>query len=230
MTTFIPGKTVLVMAIVVIAHLGLLSLLLGQAPESIHKPMQAPVIQGMLIAPAPPKPQPEPPRKVAPKPEPKPKPKPKPLAQKAKTAEAPTIIEAPLAQAVEPAVESEPKITPEKALPAEEPIPQPIETAPQTAEIAEVIPPRKDAYQHNNPKPRYPRLSKRLREEGTVLLLLLINKNGTVNEVAIKKSSGYPRLDRAAIKAVKQWHYTPASRGNETIAYRYEQPVRFSMN
>jgi len=234
MAMFMPNnKAVLAILIVATAHIGLLSLMIGQSPESINKPVQATVIQGILVAATPPpppraKPKPEPPRKAASKPEPKP------LVQKVKTEDVPAVIEEPPEEIVEPVEESLPQ---EVELPLEtevEPIPeeptQQPEAAPQIAQIAEVTPPRVDAFQHNNPSPRYPKLSKRLGEEGTVLLQLLINENGTVSEVEIKTSSGYPRLDKAAMKAVKQWRYTPASQGNDTIAYRYEQPVHFAMN
>ena len=223
MAMFMPNnKAVFATAVVLVAHIGLLSLMLGQAPESINTPTQISVIQGILVAATPPpppkpKPKPEPPKKVTAKPEPKP------LTQKIKTEEAPAVIEEPPEEIIEP-IETE--IEP----PPEEPMLQPAETPPEVAKVTEVIPPRVDAYQHNNPAPRYPKLSKRLREEGTVLLQLLINKNGTVSDVEIKTSSGYPRLDQAAIKAVKRWRYTPASQGNNTIAYRYEQPVHFAMN
>ncbi len=221
------NKTTLVVAIVVITHLGLFSLMSGQSPEAVNKPLQAAVIQGILVATAapPPPPKPKPAKKI----------EPKPLVQKIKTEEAPTVMAEPPEEIIEPVEEPvpqevelavEPKIKPAP----EEAIQQPVETPPQTTNVTEVTPPRIDAFQHNNPRPRYPKLSKRLREEGTVLLQLLINKNGTVSEVEIKKSSGYPRLDRAAIKAVSQWRYTPASQRNEAITYRYEQPVRFAMN
>src|SRR5690606_39939973 len=95
---------------------------------------------------------------------------------------------------------------------------------------APVTPPREDAHQLNNPRPAYPALSRRLREQGTVLLEILILPDGTVGEVKIKESSGFKRLDDTAVKAVKQWRYTPARRGQEPIAYWYLQPLEFSLH
>jgi len=233
---FVPNsKAVLAIAVVMIAHLALLSLMIGQSPEITQQTVQPPVIQGMLVTATPPaklEPTPAPPKKVTPRPQPKPEPKPKPepLVQQQQAETAPAIIEAPPPAPAEPE-ETTPAEIEQQPEPITEPIAaQPTEAPPLETVMTEVVPPRVDAYQHNNPPPKYPRLSKRLREEGTVLVQLLINKNGTVNEVEIKVSSGYPRLDKAAMKAVKQWRYTPASQGNKTIAYRYEQPVHFSMN
>jgi len=69
-----------------------------------------------------------------------------------------------------------------------------------------------------------------MREQGTVLLQVLILPDGSVGEVRVKESSGYKRLDDTAIKAVKQWKYIPARQGDETIAYWYLQPLEFSLH
>ncbi len=87
-----------------------------------------------------------------------------------------------------------------------------------------------DANQLNNPAPAYPQLSRRLKEQGTVLLEILILPDGTVGEVRVKESSGFKRLDETAVKAVKRWRYTPARRGNVPIEFWYLQPVDFSLN
>ena len=93
-----------------------------------------------------------------------------------------------------------------------------------------IIPPKKDAYAKDNPPPSYPKISRRLGEQGIVLLEILIIPDGTVKDIRLKKSSGYKRLDHAAMEAVRHWHYQPAYRGNAAINYWYEQPVRFRLN
>lgn len=248
-----PIKTrlviVLVPLVVITAHLGLFLFILNKYPKPNEEVIQAPVIQGILVS-TPPIVKPVQVKqeviKITPEPlaiqEPKPIPVPKTLAQKVKTEEAPIIKEPvepiikpiskerdkPLPQEVEP--QTEPPIEQLLEMVIEKPVQDIIEMpSKQTTDVTEIVPPRVDAYQHNNPSPKYPKLSKRLREEGTVILQLLITKDGLVREVEIKISSGYQRLDQAAIKAVKQWRYTPAFQGNEMIDYRYEQPVRFSM-
>lgn len=172
-----------------------------------------PTIQGVLVmaepeAAPPPPPEPPPPPPPEKKPEPKPIAKPKPL---------------PKAPPSERAVK-EPE--PEPLLPAE----KPAEPLPAALAPAPVVPPRAEAGQLSNPAPVYPSLSRRLREEGTVVLEILIKADGTVGEIKIKSSSGFKRLDEAATKAVKQWRYLPATQGGQTIDFWYEQPVEFNLH
>ena len=93
-----------------------------------------------------------------------------------------------------------------------------------------VQPPRIDASSRHNPKPRYPQLSRRLGEEGQVLLDLLVRADGSVGEISVRRSSGSSRLDQAALDAVRHWRYLPAHRGGEAIAFRYVQPVEFALD
>ncbi|MDB5699686.1 MAG: periplasmic protein TonB [Alphaproteobacteria bacterium] len=57
--------------------------------------------------------------------------------------------------------------------------------------------------------PRYPVESRRKREEGTVVLALLVGIDGRVATISVQQSSGFPRLDSAALSAVKRWKWTP---------------------
>lgn len=94
----------------------------------------------------------------------------------------------------------------------------------------EIIPPRSDAAHLNNPAPSYPSMSRRLGEQGRVILEVYILANGTVGEAKIKESSGFFRLDNAALQAVKKWRYQPARRGQQAIDFWYVQPLSFSLN
>ncbi len=60
-------------------------------------------------------------------------------------------------------------------------------------------------------KPRYPPASERLQEEGTVSLKFLIGENGQVLSGAVEKSSGYKRLDDAALAALSLCKFKPAT-------------------
>jgi periplasmic protein TonB len=92
-----------------------------------------------------------------------------------------------------------------------------------------VVPPRADASHLNNPPPAYPSLSRRMREEGKVLLDVHILEDGRVGEIKLRRSSGFSRLDQAALSAVKRWRYVPARQGGKAIAYWYVQPVQFTL-
>jgi periplasmic protein TonB len=64
----------------------------------------------------------------------------------------------------------------------------------------------------------YPAASIRLEEEGVVELAIYVLRDGRIAEVKVSQSSGYPRLDRAAVEeARRQWRLQPATRGVEAI-------------
>ncbi|GGY12766.1 hypothetical protein GCM10011289_15110 [Paludibacterium paludis] len=92
-----------------------------------------------------------------------------------------------------------------------------------------VTPPLFSAGYLNNPRPSYPSLSRELGEEGKVLLKVMVGKDGKAMDIALSRSSGYPRLDRAATEAVRQWKFAPARRGDEIIAESVIVPVVFSL-
>lgn len=81
--------------------------------------------------------------------------------------------------------------------------------APTLARAAPVVPPsRVDA---SCEKPRYPPASVRLREEGVVGVRLLIDENGRVVSGSVEKSSGYKRLDDAALAGLSLCKFKPAT-------------------
>lgn len=87
----------------------------------------------------------------------------------------------------------------------------------------------KAAYLHN-PRPPYPRASRRLGESGQVLLLVQVSAQGTASQVSLKKSSGFARLDQSALQTIKTWKFIPARRGAANIAASVIVPVRFALN
>jgi len=98
---------------------------------------------------------------------------------------------------------------------------------PAPAPVVEL--PSKAAYL-NNPKPAYPAISKRLGEEGTVKIKVLIGADGLVKEVRVSRSSGFERLDDAALTAVKQWRFVPGKRNGVAEAMWFDVPVRFELD
>jgi len=84
------------------------------------------------------------------------------------------------------------------------------------------------AYLHN-PLPRYPAAARRAGEQGTVMLRVLVSREGTTARVEIDKSSGSPHLDTAARETVRAWRFTPARRGAEAIESWVVVPVVFRL-
>lgn len=207
--------------LVTLAHCGLVwwaTSSLSRSPKTVTLPVmvgqlvsQAPVSEPepLPVQPAPPKPQPAPTPRAAPVP-------PAPTAPPSERA-----VTAPPAEPQAPAA-------PDTAAAVTAPAPAP--PAPVSAEpAAPVIPPRSDAAHLSNPAPVYPALSRRLQEQGRVLFDVYILPDGSVGEIKLKRSSGFVRLDDAALEAVRRWRYVPAKRGDQPIPYWYVQPVDFSM-
>lgn len=92
---------------------------------------------------------------------------------------------------------------------------------------APVSMPNSDASELNNPKPPYPAISRKLREQGLVVLKACISASGTLDGLEVRQGSGYSRLDQVALQTVKQWKFIPAKKGNAPISMCYELPVKF---
>ncbi|MCT6699801.1 energy transducer TonB [Rheinheimera sp. 4Y26] len=93
-----------------------------------------------------------------------------------------------------------------------------------------IAPPSADAKASQNRAPVYPTLSRKKKEQGTVLLKLLVKADGTVGSISVMQSSGFSRLDQAALQAVKHWRFTPATQQGKNIDYWYEMPMNFALN
>jgi periplasmic protein TonB len=163
-------------------------------------------------------------------------PTPKPVIKKTK----------PIKQVVQPT--PIPESIPEPTLQAAEPeimMPEPVmanapapvvakQEAPIMKELPinqEVIePPRFGAAYLHNPAPTYPAVSRRVGEEGRVMLRVLVSKNGDAEQVEIESGSGFSRLDRAASDAVKKWRFIPAKRNNQPISAYVIVPIQFTLN
>ena len=79
------------------------------------------------------------------------------------------------------------------------------------------------------PEPRYPPASRRAREEGEVLVRVLIGIDGRPNEVRILRSSGHARLDDAAIEAVRAALFRPYVADGRARAAYVRVPVEFAL-
>lgn len=80
------------------------------------------------------------------------------------------------------------------------------------------------------PKPHYPLASKKLREQGLVVVRLCVNQQGIVDEVDVYKSSGFLSLDHSALKALSQWRFTPvAFNSTSLLSQCFQTPVQFTL-
>jgi TonB family protein len=79
----------------------------------------------------------------------------------------------------------------------------------------------------DNPKPPYPLMSRRLNEEGKVVLNVCVSLSGLVENLKLEKTSGHQRLDDIAIETVKKWKFIPAKTQDRDINACYLLPVQF---
>lgn len=70
---------------------------------------------------------------------------------------------------------------------------------------------------HSCPEPEYPAISRRLEESGTVVLRFLIGLDGRVVSGQVNRSSGYPRLDKAALQALSSCRFKPGTVAGQPV-------------
>lgn len=79
------------------------------------------------------------------------------------------------------------------------------------------------------PKLPYPPASVRAREQGRVLLRVLVDADGAPKEVGVERSSGYPKLDAAARDAVLKSRFRPVMRDGKAIPAWGLVPIEFRL-
>lgn len=103
----------------------------------------------------------------------------------------------------------------------------PAATSPAPAKVE--LPTHVAAYLQN-PKPDYPALSVRRGEQGQVVLNVLIGVEGKAQKAEIVKSSGFERLDAAALATVLRWRYVPGKRGGVPEEMWFKVPLAFVLD
>lgn len=86
------------------------------------------------------------------------------------------------------------------------------------------------SYAATNRKPPYPRLSRSSGEQGTVVLKVLVQADGTVGALEIARSSGYPLLDQSATSTVRTWRFNPATVDGRPVSEWYQIPIPFTLH
>lgn len=193
---------------VVALHLVALLVLVGLAanPE-LARPLRTMTMRMLEIAPKPA--QSEPPKPVKPPP---------PVPRKAPLAPPPIMTAAPSAVAAPSFVV------------AAQPEPRPVEIRPAPPAPPAIVAARFDADYLQNPKPVYPAMSRRLGEEGKVVLRVRVSAQGASLSVDIKQSSGFARLDEAARAAVEKWRFVPAKQGSDAVDSSVLVPLNFTLD
>lgn len=102
-----------------------------------------------------------------------------------------------------------------------------LNATPALAASPKVELPSSDADYLNNPKPQYPALSKRLNEQGKVVVRVLIGTDGQASQASVKTSCGFDRLDQASVNTVLKWRYVPGKRGGVPEAMWFDVPVNW---
>lgn len=213
----VSRNAVLAVSVVVFHVVGLWALQSGLLRRAVEVIVPVAMLSEFIeppapkVVPPPPAPVPVKPQPVVQKPQPAPPP---PLAAIADPTPAPTaptgVIDPPPAPPI-----FVPVAPVAVAAPAAPPAPPKVEL------------PSSDADYLQNPKPPYPPISKRLGEQGKVVVRVLINTQGTAEKGEIKRSSGFDRLDQTALNTVLRWRYVPGKRAGVAETMWFDVPINF---
>ncbi len=80
-----------------------------------------------------------------------------------------------------------------------------------------------------NPAPAYPRKARRLGYEGMVMLKVLVDENGRVDDLTVLESSGHTILDQTALASVRKWLFEPGTEGGIRTKMWVRVPIRFDL-
>lgn len=189
-------------------------------------PMPAEAVTLMVNFIAPPVPQqaaPNPAQKSPEQKPPEPKSKPLPKQSPKKVPKQPSrqlVAETPVFSPGEPvAVSAPPAQSPLEVAPSAQAMPLSAGPVALGGELSVVCPARRP--------PAYPALSRRFGETGKVVLRVTLDESGRVAKATVDRSSGFARLDEAALAAVRNWRCTPALRNGRPVEATAVQPFNF---
>ncbi len=97
------------------------------------------------------------------------------------------------------------------------------------ASKAVLVPPRAIPTSVMKNWPVYPQEARRAHREGVVLLSVKISAQGASLDIKVARSSNFPDLDAAAMAAVRNWQFTPATRDGIPTEITVTLPVNFSL-
>ncbi len=217
-------------AIVIAAHVALVALVLLKRDEPVMplalasqtmtaellqpEPVAAPAAIQSTPTPPPPKPVPHVTPRVKPQVQPTPKPTPTPLP----------VADAPSQHQIESAAPATP---PAPAAPATQAAAAP---APGKPTMALDAPKNVSHLDCRIAQPDYPALSTRRGETGVAYVSFVVGLTGKIENIDLKKSSGFSRLDNAALAAMRDSSCKPYMENGEPVRAAYTQPFDFSLH
>lgn len=169
----------------------------------------------------PPKPKSDPPPPPPPPPQPKAKTPPPPRPQAIREPKPTPAPQAPVGTTEPPP----PATPPAPPAPPTPPAPPPAPPAPPAVQM-----PSSNADYLQNPKATYPAMSKRLGEQGKVIVRVLVGVDGLPKSAEVKKSSGFDRLDEAAVEYIMKCRFVPGKINGVVQAMSYDAPVNYVLN
>jgi protein TonB len=217
-----PKERHMLLLYVVLSHFFLFGLLALQRPNIAPKPLEIELALSAAESAQTTQPLAAKPISV-PASKPTPTPAPKPASVASAVTPVPAVVPTPAPTS--PAMPSTPAAVPTQSqTEGAQSTAAPKVAMPQTA--ATVLP-NADAAYLTNPKPGYPPLSRRLGEQGVVVLSVLVGEGGEVQKLELVKSSGYTRLDEAASQVVQNWRFAPGKRAGIVQTMWVKVPISF---
>jgi periplasmic protein TonB len=202
------------LSLVIVAHAVLFYFIYaGLLTRLVDAAMPTPVMV-TFVAPeqpkAPPPPKLEPVAKLAPPVLPS---VPVPVVQVAVQPNVITVTQAP------PPVEKAPPV---QAAPVAPPAPPSVSTVPKTITSGVTF--------IQEPQPVYPQMSKRMGEQGKVILRILVNEKGQPDQVTVQTSSGSSRLDEAGRQAAQRALFKPHVEDGRPVPVYVLIPLTFELS
>jgi protein TonB len=75
----------------------------------------------------------------------------------------------------------------------------------------------------------YPLLARRAREQGTVVLRITVDANGQLKQAAVHRSSGFERLDQAALRDIHSARFAPQTEDGKPIEWQALTPLAYDL-
>lgn len=224
-------NTTIVISVIAFHVAVLWAMQMGLLRRVVEAVVPAEILVEIMAPPAPPTPEPKPqpqpkvqiktptpqPTPPAPAPVAAPQPAPTPLALAPSAVAPPPTSAAPTASTQNSETSTSTKNTSEKVA----------SSAPATKVVDRSC---LEANYIYNPKPPYPKLSNKLRETGTVTLRVSVGVDGLPQKIDLQQSSGFDRLDTAALEGVRSWRFTPCHIDGKPTPSAFLIPLPFTLN